>query len=442
MSVTPLLQKMMFSRQITPIIVRCEPERFTEVFQKANSIGALDLSRRMNANFILPPLPPSLPSPPFFPMPPKPPNFPPMPFAMQTIPTFGMFSLMASTRDINNLSSIDGVSKLYIDFPMYAFENPPVTPQQEMEAWVQSDVVEEILGLGEARQKNLTGKGVHVAVIDTGVFHAHPQLKGDVASRAVAPFADIDENGHGTWCITKIKGSPVINPLGFKTYGIAPGVKMTSIKVLGFGIGTGETSGVAKGMELAIQMGADVISMSLGSEGVPESESPLCDIVNFYSDKHIFVIAAGNSGPGPKTTGTPGNAKRSITVGSWSVIDNAPAFFSSRGPSPDGYIKPDVASLGGGRKLGETKPQEYVYAGTSPGAVLDGITDKSKDGFEAMSGTSMATPTFAGMVALWKQLKPDLTTDDILNILKKKGHSQDNDSGYGLAVFNWIEAIL
>lgn len=441
MSVTPLLQKMMFSRQIMPIIVRCEPERFQEVFQKTDSIGALGISRRMNANFLLPPLPPSFPSPPFIPLPPKPPNFPPMPFAMQTIPTFGMFNLMASSRDIANISSIDGVDKIYMDFPMFAFEAQP-TPQQEQEAWIQSDVVEEILGLGEARQQNLTGKGVHVAVIDTGVFHAHPQLKGDVASRAVAPFGDIDENGHGTWCITKIKGSPVRNPLGFRTYGVAPGVKMTSIKVLGFGIGTGETSGVAKGMEIAIQMGADIISMSLGSEGVPESESPLCDIVNYYADKHIFVIAAGNSGPDAKTTGTPGSARRAITVGSWSVIDNAPAFFSSRGPSPDGYVKPEVASLGGGRKLGTTKPQEHIYSGTSPGAVLDGITDKTKEGFEAMSGTSMATPTFAGMVALWKQLKPTLTSNDILEILKRKGHSQDNESGYGVAKFNWIEAIL
>jgi len=440
--ISSLVLKLMNQQPVLPIVIRAEPARLNEVL---NAISARNLdmtTRSLEATFARPPLPPPPPLFPMFSLLPTPPfpSPPPLPFARQVIPSFEMFNLVSSPSDIEEIASIDGVQRIFVDLPVRAIG--PTTapyPQELMKGWVTTQQINKELEIDAARKKGLNGEGVTVAIIDTGVNNTHPMFQGKVMSLAAPPHPpQVDENGHGSWCVSAVGGNAYTSPQGIYCEGVAPKARLIAIKVLGFGIGTGTTSGVLKGMEMAVQQGADIASMSLGSDGIPEADSPLCQIVNETKDKIIWVIAAGNSGPGVKTIGTPGNAKGAITVGSLSYFDRTPAYFSSRGPTLDGIVKPTIMCFGGGRKKSDMKPKELCFMATSLGSVLDGIEDKVKDGWEAMQGTSMATPRLAGMMALWKQARPELTTDEVLRIFREVGGSMSNEAGYGLAKFTWL----
>ena len=111
----------------------------------------------------------------------------------------------------------------------------------------------------------------------------------------------------------------------------------------------------------------------------------------------VMCVAAGNSGPAPRSIVIPGDAEKVITVG---AIDNRGTIFdqSSRGPAPNGDIKPDIVTLG----------VDVVSA-------LSG----TKDQYSAMSGTSMAVPQVSGAAALLLEAKTDLKPSDVKRILLK-----------------------
>jgi hypothetical protein len=250
---------------------------------------------------------------------------------------------------------------------------------------------------------------------------------------------------HNTWCITCIKGKAMRHPVnGLPMAGGAPGCNMTSWKVLGYGIGTGSTSDIMAAIDGTVRDGAQVISMSLGSDGRADEENdPMVRQINMYARENpqvLIVVANGNSGPDPKTVGVPAVAEGAISVGSYGIIDSAMAYFSSRGPTLHaGRIKPDIAAPGGGRALSETRPKEALFSGVSIGSLLDGFTDKVTDGFASLAGTSMATPQVAAILADWKQAKPDLTGDDVKRIFRQSsGLKQNNDHGFGLIDATWI----
>lgn len=383
------------STEIVPIVIETHPEMLDRVIAKVSEYRLDTVSKTYEGVWcrlrdFLPPLPPLPPPPPFLPLPPLPipPLTPPLPFARLKIPMFNMFNLAVANQDVEIIASIDGVKRIYYDMPMKALQIPLV----DMRGWITSEQVWKALGLDRAWAQGYKGKGVKVAVLDTG-FQPHSQLPY-VESYAVPPFPPyVDENAHGMWCLTHIGGKPWQSPYG-KCFGLAPEVKLIAIKVLGYGIGTGSTSGIAKGMELAIQKGADIVNMSLGSKGVSEVDSPLCTIINATKDKIIWCVAAGNEGnAGAGTIGTPGNALNAITVGSWSYLDNARAHFSSMGPTLDGYTKPEIVCYGAGRAVKPSRLKkeydEYILAGVSWGAVLDGAVDYVKNAVEAMHGTCL-----------------------------------------------------
>ncbi|MFE9608705.1 S8 family serine peptidase [Streptomyces sp. NPDC006012] len=250
------------------------------------------------------------------------------------------------------------------------------------------------IGAPTAWAAGYTGKGVKVAVLDTGVDATHPDLKNQVtASANFTQAADAtDHYGHGTHVASIVAGTGTKSGGTYK--GVAPDARILNGKVLDDS-GSGDDSGILAGMEWAAQQGADVVNLSLGGYDSPGID-PLEAEVNKLSEQKgiLFAIAAGNDGP--ESIGSPGSADAALTVGAVDDKD-ALAEFSSTGPRiGDGAIKPDV-----------TAPGVDITAAAAPGSVIDKEVGQNPPGYLTISGTSMATPHVAGAAALLKQQHPD-----------------------------------
>ncbi|MFJ8788053.1 S8 family peptidase [Streptomyces sp. NPDC102462] len=250
------------------------------------------------------------------------------------------------------------------------------------------------IGAPTAWAAGYTGKGVKIAVLDTGVDATHPDLKNQVVeSKNFTPAADAtDHFGHGTHVASIAAGTGAKSGGTYK--GVAPDAKILNGKVLD-DTGSGDDSGILAGMEWAAQQGADVINLSLGGYDTPEIDPLEAEVNKLSADKGIlFAIAAGNEGP--ESVGSPGSADAALTVGAVDDKD-ALADFSSTGPrNGDGAIKPDV-----------TAPGVDITAAAAPGSVIDEEVGEKPPGYLTISGTSMATPHVAGAAALLKQQHPD-----------------------------------
>lgn len=205
-------------------------------------------------------------------------------------------------------------------------------------------------------EQSSRGKGVTIAVLDSGVA-PHPdfgqRLLGqiDFVNGRSLPY---DDNGHGTHVAGCAAGSGSIDA---RYAGAAQEANIISMKVLS-GSGSGATSGIVKAIQTAVEMKEDlnirVINMSLGGPASKNGEKdPINMAIKAAKEAGItVVVAAGNEGPDPKTVGSPGNSLNAITVGALDDkntadrSDDVPASFSSRGPTPDGDVKPDVMAPG------------------------------------------------------------------------------------------------
>ena len=206
-----------------------------------------------------------------------------------------------------------------------------------------------------------TGKGVTVAVLDTGMS-AHPDLPTPVETRSFISGQSIaDGNGHGTHC----SGTAV----GRNGIGVAPDADLIIGKVLSNG-GSGGSDGIAQGIRWAAEKGADVISLSLGGGGAYE---PTRQAIKAALDMGCVVVAAaGNAGyNGRDTIGYPGKFLESICIGAISESGRI-ANFSS-----------------GGRRIDIATPGQNIISCSHRGG-----------GYTSMSGTSMSTPFAAGLCAL------------------------------------------
>jgi len=222
------------------------------------------------------------------------------------------------------------------------------------------------IGVADA-WKHTKGKGVVVAVLDTGVDQDHRDLKGQVLK--VKDFTGSrsgpsDVSGHGSHCAGVVAAAE--NGVGM--VGVAPEAKLLVGKVLN-DRGSGLSSWIAAGIDWAVDEGADVISMSLGSGA---SDPRIKAAVERAASKGVIVVAAaGNEGPGDGTVGFPGRYPECVCV---AAVDSKGkvAEFSSRGE------RVDIAAPG------------VSVRSCYPG-----------DRFATMSGTSMATPYVAGVAALY-----------------------------------------
>ncbi|SOF02265.1 Subtilase family protein [Streptomyces sp. OV198] len=261
------------------------------------------------------------------------------------------------------------------------------------------DVSVPLIGAPAAWQHGYTGEGVKVAVLDTGIDSAHPDLAGKIeAAKNFSDAADTEDHvGHGTHVASTITGSGAAS--GGRYRGVAPGVRLLNGKVLN-DEGSGYDSSILAGMEWAVQQGAKVINMSLGGDAPGDGHDLMSTEVNWLSADSgaLFAIAAGNAG-GDQTVSSPGAADAALTVASTTKQD-ALSSFSSRGPRLGDFgLKPDIAA-----------PGQDIVAARAPGAFPQ---QPGGSDYVSLSGTSMATPHVAGAAAIVAGEHPDWTGEQI-----------------------------
>lgn len=263
------------------------------------------------------------------------------------------------------------------------------------------------IGAPAAWAAGYDGKGIKVAVLDTGIDRSHADLAGQVIANK--DFSDSgstrDLVGHGTHVASIIAGTGARS--GGKFRGVATGARILNAKVLNDG-GFGDDASIIAGMEWATTKGARIVNLSLGGGDTPGID-PLEETVNRLSagSGTLFVIAAGNEGEsGDSTVGSPGSADAALTVGAVSKEDEL-ALFSSRGPRVgDGAIKPDL-----------TAPGVAITAASAPGSLIADEFPSAVPGYVTISGTSMATPHVAGAAAILAQEHPDWKGDRLKAVL-------------------------
>jgi len=244
------------------------------------------------------------------------------------------------------------------------------------------------LAVDQLHAQGITGKGVLVGHLDTGVDASHPALKGaikvyaefDALGNKVAGAKPKDSDEHGTHTAGTIVGRAV-NGVQF---GVAPGAMLASAMVIE---GGNVLSRILGGMNWAVGQRVRVLSMSLGLIGTKDTFLALTKILR--ARKVLPVFAVGNEGAG--TSRYPGNYAEALSVGACDV-------------------KLQVADFSGSQTfLRKIDPQ--VPDVVAPG--VDVISCVPGGRYMTMSGSSMATPHIAGLAALLMQAKPKASIDEI-----------------------------
>lgn len=249
-----------------------------------------------------------------------------------------------------------------------------------------------------ANLSSLTGRGVKVAVLDTGVDTDHPDLVGCIEETMsfVPGEAVEDGHGHGTHCIGTVAGPA--HPQQGPRYGVACDARILAGKVLS-NAGSGTDGQILAGIAWAVARGARVISMSLGAavrkgELFPQTYEILAK--RALERGTVIVAAAGNESNRPQDiepVGRPANCPSILAV---AALDKAstPAFFSNGGIN------------GQGGEINIAAPGTEVRSAAPNG------------GYANKGGTSMATPHVAGVLALLAQANPNASAADLMASLK------------------------
>lgn len=331
----------------------------------------------------------------------------------------------------------DGVL-IFID-EKYKMIDDPIFSEREVSPTARLDNAVKTLGVDKLWEQGYTGKGVTIAVIDTGIY-PHQDFEGkiigfkDFVNGFKEPY---DDQGHGTHVAGDCAGTGA-KSAGRYT-GTAPEANLVGVKCLDKN-GAGRFSDIIKGIQWVVnnkdKYGIKVMNMSLGGPAFQSyKEDPISQAAQKALEAGIVpVIAAGNSGPKPYTVGSPGNNPNVLTVGAFDdkntiePYDDEIANFSSRGPTKiDNLTKPDILS-----------PGVNITAPTAYGSVLDThpkIPHAGPD-YITISGTSMATPVMAGIVADIIQARPDLSPKEIIEAFKgtarKLPNLDANQQGHGI----------
>lgn len=304
----------------------------------------------------------------------------------------------------------------------------------------QMNVARKSVNADAAQGKGLTGRGISIGVLDTGVGHCPDLVE---PKNRILMFKDFingkseayDDNGHGTHVAGIIAGNGLIS--NGKYMGMAPEANIVSAKVLDED-GRGSTAEVLAGLQWIMDQkdlyNIRIVNLSVGT---PDNGSadPLVRAVEAAWDAGIVVVvAAGNNGPKYSSVTSPGISKKVITVGAsddnsavniWG--DNC-VNFSGRGPTHECIVKPDVLA-----------PGTDIISCLTPDIEIksDDFEDRKiiAGNYLSLSGTSMSTPIVSGAIALLLEKSPGLTPDDVKYMLKKSAHNLNypiNQQGFGL----------
>jgi len=275
------------------------------------------------------------------------------------------------------------------------------------------------IGADKVWAEGLTGEGVRVGMLDTGIFYEHPDLAGVVedykvftSERDVFPY---DNNGHGTATASCIAAQGIVDwdlgvpGLVFKVKGVAPGAKIIGAKIFTEG-GWGWDSWILSGLEWLVEMNVNIISYSGGGLDIPNAGlDPVALAFDKASEMGITCFCASGNSQGRSTVSSTADASKVISVGAstensfpytwlgywpftWDSYyadgyDNDQIiFWSSEGPTADGRVDPDVCAIGAWDMTLDTYPY-YLWP--------------------QFGGTSMSTPVAAGVGALVMQAYRD-----------------------------------
>lgn len=259
----------------------------------------------------------------------------------------------------------------------------------------------------EADKSNCTGQGVVVAVLDTGIDNAHPAFDGiEIMEEDFTGSGNGDRQGHGTHCAGTVFGRDIDG----RRIGIARGVERVLIgKVLGDD-GGGDSGAIWRGIQWAVNEGAQVISMSLGFDfpglvrrmqdsGWPVELATSTALEGYRGNLRMLdalmrmVKAQEAFGRGTVVVAATGNESR---------VDRDPRFkiAASLPAAAEGIIS--VGALGQAGPELRVAPFSNIFPQVSaPGVGI--VSAKAGGGLRALSGTSMACPHVAGAAALWWQ---------------------------------------
>lgn len=281
----------------------------------------------------------------------------------------------------------------------------------------------DVVGADYTWQQGVTGAGVTVAVVDTGIAPLTGVRKDiDGGNQRIVGWVDFvenrnqpkDDNGHGT----HISGIIANSQIGADSEwnGIAPGVNLVGVRVLDE-TGSGTYEKVIQGIQWVIDnkdaYNIRVMNLSLVSTvQSPYWADPLNQaVMAAWAEGIVVVAAAGNGGPAAMTIGVPGNTPYIITVGAFTDDftpydwnDDYLASFSAAGPTLDGFIKPDVVAPGA--HMVSTMSGSSYLAQQYPDSKVHG-------NYYSLAGTSQAAAVVSGIAALALSENPDLTPDQV-----------------------------
>lgn len=278
--------------------------------------------------------------------------------------------------------------------------------------------------------RGLDGRGVTIAIVDTGIDASHADLQGahvvawaDLAAGKPAPY---DDEGHGTHVAALVAGQ---GPLR----GGAPGVDLIVVKVFD-SRGNATDQRVADGIQFAVDHGAKVIGLSLGGGSFPILGTASENAAKSAVDRGVLVVAAaGNEGPSNGDVAAPADVQGVIAV---AAVDEGlrVADFSDRGSD----VSPLVGGLGLPRQAPDQKPEI-----AAPGVRITSAWPGG--GYAVASGTSMAVPFVVSSLALMLQAHPGAAPTDANGVERVKGwlessatalpdaqRPHDRAGGYGL----------
>src|ERR1700724_3083198 len=278
-----------------------------------------------------------------------------------------------------------------------------------------------LVGADTLQHAGITGKGVTIAVLDSGLWQDPSQNYNsrllasiDVLNGGSGPVKG-DPYGHGTH-VTSIAAGGAMNVSG-SYLSIAPQANLVVVRAFD-GTGAGRYADVIAGLNwiVANQKTYKIRVLNLSFGAAPQSyywDDPLNQAVMAAWRAGIVVVAAaGNEGPTAMTIDVPGNVPYVITTGAltdnntpYNLSDDRLASFSSTGPTYEGFVKPELVAPGG-HIVASMSSNSYL-ANIDPGSMI--LTEQ----MFTMSGTSMAAAVTPGVVALMLQSDPALTPDAV-----------------------------